>query len=147
MFSGRRSARSGPGALDAVPASGATGDGLIGSAIAKTRCQFQAIFPFCQSKFRECMRRNMGESRIILASPGGAADPPCDTLGDRAVPCSMLNLVAAARSRSLSESLVAAPATVSPPRSLTWNHPRQASPPTRAASATVRCTDRGPQNS
>src|SRR5205823_8572230 len=45
MFSGRRSARSGPGVLGTMPASGATGDGLIGSAIAKTRSSISGNIP------------------------------------------------------------------------------------------------------
>src|SRR6267154_252117 len=45
MFSGRRSARSGGAVLGAGPVSGATGDGLIGSAIAKTRSSISGNIP------------------------------------------------------------------------------------------------------
>src|SRR5205823_984392 len=75
MFSGRRSARSGPGVLGAVPASGATGDGLIGSAIGKTRSLISGNIPVLpeQIPVAAAPSRNLSES---LAVPPATALPP-----------------------------------------------------------------------
>src|SRR5207248_10749968 len=75
MFSGRRSARSGPGVLGAMPASGATGDGLIGSAMGKTRSLISGNIPVLpeQIPVAAARSRHLSES---LAVPPATALPP-----------------------------------------------------------------------
>src|SRR6266480_2643672 len=68
MFSGRRSARSGPGVLGAMPASGATGDGLIESAMGKTRSSISGNIPVLpeQIPVAAVRSRNFSESQPPL---------------------------------------------------------------------------------
>src|SRR5882724_5627682 len=72
MFSGRRSARSGPGVLDTMPASGATGDGLIESAIGKARSSISGNIPVLPEQIPVATARLRNPLESLIAAPATA---------------------------------------------------------------------------